>query len=363
MGPEHVDAAIDLLGLNQAMEEQEENSPSSAARSNRPNTDVPASDVQPGDRALEGFDSKEAVQRAEPVFESRQTETLNDLFLPTTPYPEDVAPVEREFASLRLPLLRHGRITPGSGAVVGVERATTLRDLALVSTIFVAAPFQPIRQKQRHTSQQRFILSPDDLRSYRREPRADQLLVLLLDHTSLSGCDWEQALDPYLSWAYVERARIGIVQVGAANASRERELVAEVVIARSMLVPSIEAALEARRGKATPLAHGLDLALQTLRHALQHGRSTVQQAWLVVLSDGRGNVPLEASRARRITGPVQRQGIEDALQLAQLLRELKGVQKIVLNPQPQEYPELPIMLAEALGAEVVNIPKLGDREV
>lgn len=362
MGPEHVDAAIDLLGLSQATDDQEKREPSPfIPEPNHPDTELLNSGVGFVDETSGISDSTVSEEAVEPVFEPSQTEMLNEIPLPTSPYPEDHAPIEREFASLRLPIFRHGRTTRGSGPVVGIERATTLRDLALVSTIFAAAPFQAIRRNHQQKGQHHFTISRDDFRSYRREPRADQLLLVLLDHTSLRGCDWEQALDPYLSWAYVERARIGIIQVGAANSSHE--LVAEVVTARSMLVPTIEAALEARPGKATPLAHGLDLALQTLRHALQHGRSTIQHAWVVVISDARGNVPLEASRIRRITGPVQQEGIEDALQLAQLIYELKGVKKTLLNPQPQEYPELPVMLAEALGAEIINIPRFGYRGV
>jgi Mg-chelatase subunit ChlD len=67
------------------------------------------------------------------------------------------------------------------------------------------------------------------------------------------------------------------------------------------------------------LAHGLDLALKTLRHALQHGKNTVQKAVLVVVSDGRGNVPLEASHVGKIKLPVGKKGVEDALEVAEKL--------------------------------------------
>ena len=88
---------------------------------------------------------------------------------------------------------------------------------------------------------------------------------------------------PYLNWAYVERASMCLIQVGAKNT--RNDLQAERVMAHSLLMPRINAGLEAERGKATPLAHGLDLALKTLRHTLQHGRSTVREAMLVVVTD------------------------------------------------------------------------------
>jgi magnesium chelatase subunit D len=108
------------------------------------------------------------------------------------------------------------------------------------------------------------------------------------------------------------------------------------------------------------LAHGLELALQTLRHALQHGRSKVKQAVLVVITDGRGNVPLEASRVGDIGAflPVKQRGIEDALQVAAQIGELDGVKAYLLNPQPKIYADLPLQLAEKLGAGVAMIPEM-----
>ena len=176
----------------------------------------------------------------------------------------------------------------------------------------------------------------------------------LLDYTCLQECNWQEALLPYLQWAYVERASVCLVQVGAVDA--QDELRAEKREADNILVPDIRNRLEIDRGKATPLAHGLDLALQTLRHVLQHGRSAVQQAVLVVISDGRGNVPLEASRAGRVVPPVGKWGIEDALQVARQIEALKGVESVVLNPQPKYYADLPVKLAQALGAKIAEIP-------
>lgn len=298
----------------------------------------------------------------EPIYESDRSELLppTPLTVPGNPYPEDEAPVEREAASLRLPPRRFRASAANRGPIIGVEKARTLQDLALVRTILEAAKFQPIRQ-QTQNGQRRLKLSATDLHCYRRSPIAEQMLMVVLDHTCLRDCNWQEELLPYLSWAYVERASVCLIQVGAADA--KHELQAERVMAESILVPRINAGMEAGRGKATPLAHGLDLALQTLRHALQHGRSTSQQAVLVVISDGRGNVPLEASRLGRIVPPVGRKGVEDALQVAECIGGLDGVKAVLLNPQPKQYADLPSKLAEALGASVVAIPPLEAVEV
>lgn len=275
----------------------------------------------------------------------------------TNPYPEDTAIVQRESASLRLPPRHFKPAALGRGEIIGVEPATLPQDIALVSTLLEAAKYRSVRP-----ASQGLRLSPTDLRRYRRAAVPEQLLMLVLDHTCLRECQWQAALLPYLQWAYVERANVCLIQVGAANATQE--LQAEKVVAQNVLVPRISQGLEMGGGQATPLAHGLDLALQTLRHALQHGRSAVQQAVLVVISDGRGNVPLEASRANeKPMQPVNRQGIEDALQVAQQISGLKQVEAVVLNPQPKYYANLPVKLAQALGAKIAAIPSLKAWEV
>ncbi len=275
----------------------------------------------------------------------------------TKPYPEDTAPIEREAGSLRLPMQRFRTANASRGVAIGVKRATDARDLAWVSTILEAAKFQPIRQGSANGSNG-FAILPTDLRSYRRAPVAEQMLMMVLDYTCLRDRDWQESLLPYLTWAYVERACICLIQVGAADA--KHELRAVRIEAQNVLVPRINAGLESGRGRATPLAHGLELALQTLRHALQHGRSKVKQAVLVVITDGRGNVPLEASQVGDIRAflPVKQRGIEDALQVAAQIGELDGVKAYLLNPQPKIYADLPLQLAEKLGAGVLVIPEM-----
>lgn len=264
------------------------------------------------------------------------------------PYPEDNTTTEREAASLRLPPRRFW--AGGRGTIIGIEAATVLQDIAWVSTLLEAAKYQAIRPRKDKT---RLVLRSLDLRRYRRAAVPEQMLMLVLDHTCLRDCQWQVVLLPYLQWAYVERASVCLVQVGTVT----QNLQAQKVMAQSVLVPRFQAALESGGGMATPLAHGLDLALQTLRHALQHGHSVVQRAMLVVLSDGRGNVPLEASQTnQKPIKPVKRQGIEDALDVAGQIRQLRQVEAVVLNPQPKHYADLPVKLALALGAKIEAIP-------
>jgi magnesium chelatase subunit D len=324
--------------------------------------------------------TEEQVTVREPVYQSDAPEVLSSEAIAfetaKNPYPEDTQPIQRDAASLQLPLRRFQTTTANRGAIVGVEAATTPQDLALVNTLLEAAKWQKIRRDLRQdqpkvdAGDQGLIVAATDLRRYRRAPVAEQMLVLVLDHTCLQDCRWREALLPYLSWAYVERASVCLVQVGRSEVAQSKpnqimpeELRAQKTMERSILVPRFSAGIETGRGRATPLAHGLDLAVQTLRHALQHGRSAVQSAVLVVVSDGRGNVPLEASRLGRITEAVGRQGVEDAILVAAGVRKLDRVKAVLLNPQPRQYPKLPVELAKALGAKVVMIPPLETWEV
>jgi magnesium chelatase subunit D len=356
---DHVDTVAGMIGLirdinrrNQRLDAME-----------KPQNEVSISTEVISSSTLSLLQEPESSVEQDSIYQSDDSEDLPATSLtfnanPVNPYPEDEAPVERDSASLRLPPRRFRLSTITRGHVIGVEKATNLQDLALVRTLLEAAKFQPIRQQSTRDCQKRLVLLATDLHSYRRAPVAEQMLMLVIDHTCLRNCNWQEELLPYLNWAYVERASVCLIQVGAADASHE--LRADKVMAQNILVPSISAGLEGEPGKATPLAHGLDLALHTLRHALQHGRNRIQQAVLIVISDGRGNVPLEASRLGLVTQPVGRQGVEDALSVAERIRGLDGVKAVLLNPQPKQYAALPLELAKALGAIVVEIPPLVD---
>ena len=362
----HVERAAQTIGLKPVAKSPKKQTPSSLKEPSQPeSSETPQQPYNPDDQELPPQSPQsEPPNNSEPVYASNQTEAIpSTSFTQDTPavdpYPEDNVAVQREAFSLRLPPRRFRARAAIRGPIIGVEPAKAPHDIALVSTLLEAAKFQPIRHSQvakNGLDDSRLILWPTDLRCYRRAPVAEQMLALVLDYTCLRNCKWQETLLPYLSWAYVERASICLVQVGASGTFHE--LRAERIVERNILVPSVIKGIEAGGGKATPLAHGLDLALQTLRHTLQHGRSKVQQALLVVVSDGRGNVPLAASYSGKITAPTKRQGVEDALQVADRIRLLHNLDSVLLNPQPKHYTNLPLELAQALNAKVVDIPPL-----
>ncbi|MDX3642919.1 magnesium chelatase [Streptomyces sp. MB09-02B] len=265
-----------------------------------------------------------------------------------TPYPEDEADVQRDLAPLRSPWQgTTGRASP-RGVVIGTRRARDLSDLAYVRTVREAAVHQRIRGTDR------FTVSPVDLRSYVRAGAPERMLVLLLDHTCRKDWDWQDALIPFLHWAYTVRAAVYVVEVGSAETADE--LKAESFASRSVLHPKILAALYRPPGRASPLAHGVEQAARALRRAFQQHGSGLVQASLVVVTDGRGNVPLRVSHTGRLTGPVGAEGVTDALRAAADVRAMDRtrLRVFVLDAGTQPYGDLPFSLADSLGAAVVD---------
>ena len=358
----HVNQAADLIGLKPTETRSEATAPTPVPEKPSIPEEKKADRLPAANKALETGASTPILNEdraSEKVLMPDTELALEPSQISATPYPEDTTPVAHEAESLHLPTTRSGA-TGADGPIIGTQRAASLKDLAMVSTIVEAAKFQKVRAPLNDGSKA-FRMSRSDLRSYRRAPVPEQMLMLVLDYTCLGDCEWEEALWPHLRWAYVTRSSVTIVQVGAAQA-KGNGLRAEMVSARNLLSPRIREALAGAAGNATPLAHGFDMAARTLRAALQHGRGRIQRVRLVVLTDGRGNIPLSASRADELTQPVSREGIEDSLLAARDLSALSKVEIYFLNPQPQQHAELPDMLAEVLGAtvEIVRLKEGGE---
>jgi magnesium chelatase subunit D len=159
---------------------------------------------------------------------------------------------------------------------------------------------------------------------------------------------------PLLQWAYIERATIHLIRVGARNATHE--LRADHTSFRNVLAPRFAPLLfQTAAGRASPLAHGLALARQALLHLLQSGRSGFSEARLVVLSDGRGNVPLAASAEGRLRTPAGRNGVADALALAREISQIKKAGAYLLDLEPAHRREYQDMLGAALGARMIPL--------
>ena len=346
-----VDQAAALLGLRRPDEIEE--APSDPRTEEEPSP-TPWTPPSPSRRGADG--GLPDLDPAPPVATPGPADELGVLQFPAgaqaaETYPEDTADGV-DLATLRTPWQRRTGVRRLRGVPIGTEPAHDLTDLAVVATIFEAAKFQAIRRAAIGTASSpgHLLISPSDLRAFRRAPEPGQLLVMLLDHTVHRDWNWYLPLAPYLRWANAERAAICVVEAGGRDTPNE--LRAELFSAPSLRDPRIDAALQRPVGRATPLAHALSLAARELQRRLQHGRAMVEQAWLVVVTDGRGNVPLVASLAGALSGPVGREGVHDALAAAGPIRDLSSVNAVVIDPGRGPYRDLVFDLADALGGVV-----------
>ncbi|MGW1885165.1 hypothetical protein [Streptomyces sp. NPDC001970] len=355
---ELVDEAARLIGLSPVQQLSSSRPPGPAPDSvpSSPGTADPPRRPEPHGPGRGGPDGQAARAFAgRPVLEAGPAEPMGSGPAPDArpggaPYPEDRQGPAPDAASLRLPPRRITGPRAARGAIIGVRRAGDLWDLAFVRTAMEAAKYQVVRG-----SPERLAIALADLRGYVRAPEPERLLALVLDHTCRGDWDWHDALEPFLQWAYTSRAAAHVVEIGGRGAVNE--LRAEAFAARSVLDPRITAALGRAPGLSTPLAHGLEQAGHALRRAFQHHSSGQSEALLVVVTDGRGNVPLDVSH-EGLPSPdaVGRAGVDDALAVAARISGMDRTRLhcVVVDPGRQPYGELPYDLADALGGSVVE---------
>lgn len=268
-------------------------------------------------------------------------------------YPEDGPDALAEYASLREPWHPRSHASATRGQTVGTEPARDIADLALLASAVEAAKYRRVRQQDRLDGEPRLTIRASDLRQHRRRPRPDTVLVLVLDHTCRRGWDWSAALAPYLRWAHVRHAALTVVELGHRDTADE--LRAERYRTTNVLDVRLATSLERPIGRATPLASALDLALQDMRGRLRRGGTSAEGVWLVVVSDGRGNVPLAVSLRGELPHRVDREGVDDSVRVAANLGALTGTHRILLAPPNLTYrSDLPFALASAMNGLVAE---------
>lgn len=348
-GPVHVDEAAMLLGIVAAVPEPPA-APVSEPPSRRPGP-VPAPPRPPragGRPAPPGPGAREAAAR-----------TGGPVPLPGAapdpwPYPEDDPAALPRLGALRIPAGRRTRAGRLRGRPLGVQPAPDLRDVAIVATVVEAVKFQRVRRANRPDAGPGLLISPGDLRRPRRQPEPGAVLVLVLDHSCWRDWDRAPGLAAFLRDAHRDDASVSVIELG--HADSPAELSAVRYRARTLLDPRVAASLRRAPGRATPLAHGVELAVSELRRLLRRGPAPVS---LVVATDGRGNVPLDDSQLGEVRDPVRDRGVRDALAAAAPLRTLPGVRAVVLAPDSGVYGGLPFDLADAMGGSVLLAPRRG----
>lgn len=267
---EHVDKAAKIIGLRKTDSQSKVPTNIHYPKKQQLNDDLDVSERKSNPKSEElELEMSKTIYGANTVQESSSI-SFSQVEEVKNPYLEDDYVNSQKSGSLRLTSQFFQKRALGQGAVIGSAPAKQLNDLALVSTLLESIKYQYIRRKNiggNSLNASQLILSPTDLRCYRRASIPVKMLILVIDHTCLKNCKWEAVLLPYLIWAYQERASICLVQIGArlsnrildgqSNQIHPDELRAQKLIVRSVLVPNLAAKIISQKGRATPLAHGL----------------------------------------------------------------------------------------------------------
>jgi magnesium chelatase subunit D len=155
--------------------------------------------------------------------------------------------------------------------------------LSLIETLRAAAPWQKLR---RAPGDSRVRIRRDDLRIKRFQARAETTTIFVVDASGSSAAarlaEAKGAVELLLADAYVKRAQVALIAFRGSGAE--------------LILPPTRSLTRARRalaelpgGGGTPLAAGLAMAGEVATAV----RSKDRTPYVVVLTDGRGNVALD----------------------------------------------------------------------
>jgi magnesium chelatase subunit D len=162
-----------------------------------------------------------------------------------------------------------------------------VEDLAFDATLRAAAPFQN-RRKKGASDEGALLIENSDLREKVRERKVGNLVVFVVDASGSMAAEERMtatkgAILSLLLDAYQRRDRVGMVVF--------RKSKAELVLPPTNSVELAQKCLaKLPTGGRTPMAHGLNVGLETVRDYTRRDKEAIPL--LVLVSDGRANVPL-----------------------------------------------------------------------
>jgi len=233
--------------------------------------------------------------------------------------------------------------SPRRGRPVGVRAGMPrggLR-LSIIDTLRAAAPWQRLRG----ASAGRIRLTRDDLRIRRFESRAEALTIFAVDASGSSAlarlAEAKGAVELLLAEAYVKRAQVALVAFRGSEA--------ELLLPPTRSLARAKKALAALPGGGgTPLAAGLNAARELAEAAARRG----QTPYLVVLTDGRGNIALDGSAVRA-------RADADAEAAARAIAAA-GIATAFVDTSPRPRPE-GAQLAAVMQARYLPLPRADAR--
>ena len=230
---------------------------------------------------------------------------------------------------------RRGRPLPSRAGRIGDGARVDI-----VATLRCAAPWQTIRRKgsPQGTGLQ---IRPSDIRVKRYEDRSDRLLIFTVDASGSAAlarlAEAKGAVELLLSQAYARRDHVALIAFRGTEAE--------------VLLPPTRSLVQTKRrlaalpgGGGTPLAAGLQSALYEAEQARHRGLSPT----VVLLTDGRANVPLDGQSGRA-------RARDDAERMARILAS-SGIDSLVIDTGAR--PEQALQrLSDTLNAPYLALPR------
>ena len=184
-----------------------------------------------------------------------------------------------------------------------------VEDLAFDATLRAAAPFQS-RRKRGSSGEGALLIEKSDLREKVRERKVGNLVVFVVDASGSMAAQERMtatkgAILSLLLDAYQRRDRVGMVVFRKGKAELVLPPTNSVELAQKCLA-------KLPTGGRTPMAHGLNLGLETFRDCMRRDKEAIPL--MVLVSDGRANVPLNGGdpveEAKTVAGAISSAGIK-----------------------------------------------------
>ena len=181
--------------------------------------------------------------------------------------------------------------------------------VSFIATLRAAAPWQPVRRRERPDDNRRVLVRKEDFRIVRYQEPRGATAIFVVDASGSSAmhrlAEVKGAIELLLADCYVRRDSVALIAFRGQGA--------EIVL------PPTRSTARARRslaglpgGGGTPLASGLDAACLLAEQVLRKGQSPL----VVLMTDGRANVCRDGAGGRA-------QAMLDAIDAARRLRGAK----------------------------------------
>lgn len=221
--------------------------------------------------------------------------------------------------------------------------------LDLVATLRSAAPWQPVRRRHRagrpdgpeKPGRQGLIVERGDIRAKRFIEPAESLLIFVVDASGSAAAgrlaEAKGAVERLLARTYERREDVSLIAFRNTNA--------ELLLPPTRSLTRAKKALQGLPGGGpTPLAAGLKAALLLAEQTLRRGATP----YLVVLTDGRGNIRLDGT-------PGRSEAREEAHGLARRIRA-RGLGALLIDMGARAQAEAADLGAE-MGARYLALPR------